>query len=95
MLSYEIDEVTTTGKEMHDMILFLIDVSIDQAAARIVSIDQTEILCGRFEHLNVTTKLYHKSVQCDVLLRFCGLSAPEGTLAQVCFLSQFLIYDFN
>lgn len=87
MLSYNVEEHVTTipEKDSHLMILFLIDISIGQASACIVSIDQSEIVCGRFEQLNITTKLYHKRIKCDVLLRFCGLSAPEGTLAQVCF----------
>jgi vacuolar protein sorting-associated protein 13A/C len=62
---------------------FLVDVSIGQAAARIINIDRTEILCGRFEKLQVVTKLYPKSTRCDVTLRYCGLSSPEGSLAQV------------
>uniref|UniRef100_A0A0E0NER2 C2 domain-containing protein n=1 Tax=Oryza rufipogon TaxID=4529 RepID=A0A0E0NER2_ORYRU len=61
---------------------FLVDVSIGQAAARIINIDRTEILCGRFEKLQVVTKLYPKSTRCDVTLRYCGLSSPEGSLAQ-------------
>jgi len=59
-----------------------VHVSIGQAAARIINIDQTEVLCGRFEQLQVLTRLYPKSTRCDVTLRYCGLSAPEGSLAQ-------------
>ncbi|CAL5415223.1 unnamed protein product [Camellia sinensis] len=53
-----------------------------QAAARIVNINQTEIVCGRFEQLLVSTKFKHWSTHCDVTLRFYGLSAPEGSLVQ-------------
>jgi vacuolar protein sorting-associated protein 13A/C len=66
------------------MIHYLVTLSIGQAAARIIDINQTEIVCGRFEQLHVSTKFKHRSTQCDVLLRFYGVSAPEGSLAQVC-----------
>lgn len=69
---------------MQNMIHFLVNVSIGQAAARIVSINQTEMVCGRFEELHVSTKFKHRSTLCDVSLRSYGLSAPEGSLAQVC-----------
>jgi len=61
----------------------MMDVSIGQAGARIINIDGTEVLCGRFEQLQVATKLYPKSTSCDVTLKYCGLSSPEGSLAQV------------
>jgi hypothetical protein len=60
----------------------MMDVSIGQAGARIINIDGTEVLCGRFEQLQVATKLYPKSTSCDVTLKYCGLSSPEGSLAQ-------------
>ncbi|XP_058093613.1 uncharacterized protein LOC131239768 [Magnolia sinica] len=84
ILSYQPDEETTflSGKDMQNMIQFLVNVSIQQAATRIISINQTEILCGRFEQLQVSTKFYHRSTHCDVSLRFYGLSAPEGSLAE-------------
>lgn len=86
ILSYQVDEDTTLlGKDMQHMMLFLVDVSVNQAAARIIDINQTEIVCGRFEQLHVTTKLYHKSIHCDVSLKFYGLMSPEGPLARVCF----------
>lgn len=66
------------------MVQFLVTVSIGQAAARIISINQTEIVCGRFEQLQVSTKFKNRSTHCDVSLRFYGLSAPEGSLAEVC-----------
>lgn len=69
---------------MQNMVQFLVTVSISHAAARIISINQTEIVCGRFEELQVTTKLKNRSTQCDVSLKFYGLSAPEGSLAEVC-----------
>ncbi|XP_077211040.1 calcium-dependent lipid-binding family protein isoform X2 [Tasmannia lanceolata] len=84
ILSYQPDEETNfvMGKDMQNMIQFMVNVSISQAAARIISINETEIVCGRFEQLDVCTKLYHRSIQCNVSLRFYGLSAPEGSLAQ-------------
>lgn len=83
-LSYQLDEGLTlySGKDMQNMIHFLVNVSIGQAAARIVSINQTEMVCGRFEELHVSTKFKHRSTLCDVSLRSYGLSAPEGSLAQ-------------
>lgn len=86
LLSYQPDEALTShsGKDMQNMIRFLVTVSIGQAAARIVDINQTEIVCCRFEQLQVSTKFKHRSTYCDVLLKFYGLSAPEGSLAQVC-----------
>ena len=69
---------------MQNMIQLLVIVSIGRAAARIISINQTEIVCGRFEQLQVSTKFKHRSTHCDVLLKFYGLSAPEGSLAEVC-----------
>lgn len=87
LLSHQPDEEMNlySGKDMQNMTHFLVTVSIGQGAARIVDINQTEVLCGRFEQLDVTTKFRHRSTQCDVSLRFYGLSAPEGSLAQVCF----------
>lgn len=84
LLSYQPDEelVLQYGKE--NMIQYLLDVSISRAAARIIDIDHTEIVCGRFENLCVSTKLKHRNSHCDVTLKFYGLSAPEGSLAQVC-----------
>lgn len=86
LLSYQPEEESTflSGREMQHMIQYLVNVSIGQASARIISISQTEIICGRFEQLQFATKLYHRSVHCDVSLRFCGFSAPEGSLAEVC-----------
>lgn len=74
-----------SGKDMQNMIKYLVTVSIGQAAARIMSINETEILCGRFEQLHVSTKVKHHSTHCDILLKFCGLSSPEGSLAEVYF----------
>ncbi|ESR32528.1 hypothetical protein CICLE_v10004114mg [Citrus x clementina] len=84
LLSYQPGEESTSysGKDMQNMIQYLVMVSIGQAAARIISINQIEILCGRFEQLHVSTKFKHRSIQCDVSLRFYGLSAPEGSLAE-------------
>ena len=87
LLSYqhEDDLASLSGRDMQNMIRFLVTVSIGHAAARIISINQTEIICGRFEHLEVSTKFKQRSTHCDVLLRFYGLSAPEGSLAEVWF----------
>lgn len=84
LLSYQPDEELNlpSGKDMQNMIQFLVNVSIGQAAARIISMNQTEIVCGRFEQLDVSTKFKHRSIHCDVSLKFYGLNAPEGSLAQ-------------
>lgn len=76
------ESMSHSGKDMQNVIKYLVTLSIGQAAARIVDINQTEIVCGRFEQLHVSTKFKHRSIHCDVLLRFYGLSAPEGSLAQ-------------
>ncbi|KAG8658937.1 uncharacterized protein LOC110610326 isoform X2 [Manihot esculenta] len=84
LLSYQPDEeiMPHTGKDMQNMILYLVTVSVRQAAARIIDVNQTEIICGRFEQLHVSTKFKNRSTHCDVLLKFYGLSAPGGSLAQ-------------
>lgn len=84
LLSFQPDEELNlhSGKEMHNMILLLVNVSIGQAAARIISINQTEIVCGRFEKLHVSTKFKNRGIHCDVLLKFYGLSSPEGPLTE-------------
>lgn len=84
LLSYQPDEDLTLnlGKESQNMIHHLANISLGKVAARIININQTEILCGRFEQLRVSTKFKHRSIHCDVTLRFYGLSAPEGSLAQ-------------
>lgn len=90
LLSYQPDEdLTHIGKEMQNMIHYMIIVSISKAAARIVNINNTEIVCGRFENLNVSTKFKHRSTHCDVKLQYYGFSSPEGSLAQVCLLFMF------
>lgn len=88
LLSYQPDEelMPHVGKDTQNMIRYLVTVSIGQAAARIIDINQSEIICGRFEQLNVSTKFKNRSTHCDVLLKFYGLSAPGGSLAQVCWL---------
>ncbi|XP_062108869.1 uncharacterized protein LOC133819601 isoform X1 [Humulus lupulus] len=84
LLSCQPDEELTSlsGKEAQNMIHFLVTVNVSRAAARIISINHTEIICGRFEQLEVSTKFRHRSTHCDVLLKFYGLSAPEGSLAE-------------
>lgn len=84
LISYhqqEDDTLSPVGKLSPNMIIFHLDVSITQAAARIINIDGVEVLCGRFEHLHVATKLYSKSICCEMSLKYCGLSSPEGPLA--------------
>ncbi|XP_047337153.1 uncharacterized protein LOC124940662 [Impatiens glandulifera] len=84
LLSYQPDEELSlpSGKDMQNVTRFLVDVSLGQAAARIININQTEVLCGRFEELHVTTKFKPRGTHCDMKLRFYGLSAPEGSIAQ-------------
>ncbi|KAE9455056.1 hypothetical protein C3L33_13039, partial [Rhododendron williamsianum] len=84
LLSYQPDEDLTSqfGKDSQKMVHFLVDISIGQAAARIIDISQAEIVCGRFEQLHVSTKFKNRSTHCGVTLRFYGLSSPEGSLAQ-------------
>ncbi|CAK9187593.1 unnamed protein product [Ilex paraguariensis] len=94
LLSNQPDEDMTShsGKDLQNMIHYLVNVQIGQAAARIISINQTEIACGRFEQLHVSTKIKHRTTHCDVTLKFYGLSAPEGSLAQVSILQ---VQDFH
>ncbi|KAK9670363.1 hypothetical protein RND81_13G196500 [Saponaria officinalis] len=84
LLSYQPDEELSlySGKDAQNMIQFMVDVSVGQAAAKIVDIHETEVICGRFEQLNVSTKFKHRSIYCDVSLKMYGLYAPEGSLAQ-------------
>lgn len=83
MLSYQPDEDSNAHLGKDNMMQYLIEVSVGKASARIVNIYETEIICGRFEQLHVTTKLYPKSIHCNVTLKSCGLSSPEGSLAEV------------
>lgn len=85
LLSYQPDEeiAPSSSKDMQNMMKLLVTITIGHAAARIISVNQMEIVCGRFEQLHVSTKFKHRSIYCDVLLKFYGLSAPEGSLAQV------------
>ncbi|KAJ8767440.1 hypothetical protein K2173_017484 [Erythroxylum novogranatense] len=84
LLTYQPDEelMSHYGKDMHNTIQFLVTVSVGQTAVRIIDMHQTEIVCGRFEELCVSTKFKSRSAQYDVLLKYYGLSAPEGSLAQ-------------
>ncbi|KAK6930330.1 Vacuolar protein sorting-associated protein 13, DH-like domain [Dillenia turbinata] len=84
LLSCQPDEelALLSGKDMQNMIRFLVEVSIGQAAARVINMNHTEVLCGRFEQLHVSTKLKHRSIHCDLTLKMYGLSAPEGSIAQ-------------
>ncbi|KAH1088253.1 hypothetical protein AAZX31_07G215500 [Glycine max] len=90
LLSYQPEEelMLRSAKDMQNMVQFLVTVSVGQAAARIMSVNQEEIVCGRFEQLHVSTKFKHHSVYCDVLLKFYGLSAPEGSLTQSVYSEQ-------
>ena len=96
-MSYQTDEDLSlpVEKVSPNAIQFVMDVSIGQAGARIINIDRTEVLCGRFEQLQVVTKLYPKSTRCGVNLKYCGLSSPEGSLAQVSVYEIILIYGFK
>ncbi|KAK7363427.1 hypothetical protein VNO77_05570 [Canavalia gladiata] len=90
ILSYQPEEEFNlrSAKDMQNMVQLLVTVSIGQAAARIISVNQVEIVCGRFEQLHASTKFKHRSVYCDVLLKFYGLSAPEGSLTQSVYSEQ-------
>lgn len=84
LLSFQPDEDLTaqTGKDMQNMTQRMVIVSIGQAAARIININESEIVCGRFEQLQVSAKFKHRSIYCDMTLKLYGLSAPEGSLCQ-------------
>nr|GEV02157.1 vacuolar protein sorting-associated protein 62 [Tanacetum cinerariifolium] len=84
LLSFQPDEDLTaqTGKDMQNMTQRMVIVSIGQAAARIININECEIVCGRFEQLQVSAKFKHRSIYCDMILKLYGLSAPEGSLCQ-------------
>ncbi|KAL7618287.1 hypothetical protein Lser_V15G01600 [Lactuca serriola] len=83
-LSFQPDEemATQSGKDMQNMTQRMILVSVGQAAARIININETEIVCGRFEQLQVSAKFKHKSIYCNLTLKYYGVSSPEGSLAQ-------------
>ncbi|XP_078433928.1 calcium-dependent lipid-binding family protein isoform X2 [Wolffia australiana] len=84
LLSYYTDDDARmpSGNDARSLIRLLVDVSIFHAAARIVSMNHTEILCGRFDQLQVTAKMYKRTVHYDLSLKFYGLSSPEGSLIQ-------------
>lgn len=84
LLSFQPDEdlPSQSGKDIQNMTQRMVIVSIGQAAARIINIYETEIVCGRFEQLKVSAKFKHRSIYCDLALKFYGLSAPEGSLCQ-------------
>ncbi|MFS7909478.1 putative vacuolar protein sorting-associated protein [Helianthus anomalus] len=84
LLSFQQDEELTShsGKDMQNMTQRIVIVSIGQSAARIININETEIVCGRFEQLHASAKFKHRSIYCDATLKFYGLSAPEGSLCQ-------------
>ncbi|KAL8204306.1 hypothetical protein R6Q57_009929, partial [Mikania cordata] len=85
LLSFQPDEdfASQSGKEMQNMTQRMVIVSIGQAAAKIININETEVVCGRFEQLQISSKFKHRSIYCDMTLKFYGLSAPEGPLCQV------------
>ncbi|KAM3341348.1 putative protein isoform X1 [Capsicum galapagoense] len=82
LLSYQPDEELALQHGKENMIQYLINVSISRAAARIIDIGEIEIVGGRFENLCVSTKIKHRNSHCDLTLKFYGLYAPEGSLAQ-------------
>lgn len=94
LLSYQPEEEINfySGKDLQNMVQYSVNIYIERGAARIISCNETEIVCGRFEQLQISTKHYHKSVNCDVSLRFYGLSAPEGSLVQVLFLTSNILF---
>lgn len=94
LLSYQPEEEVTfySGKDLQNMVQYSVNIYIERGAARIISCNETEIVCGRFERLQISTKHYHKSINCDASLRFYGLSAPEGSLVQVLFLTSNMLF---
>ncbi|CAI9779714.1 unnamed protein product [Fraxinus pennsylvanica] len=90
ILSYQPDEDLSlhVRKDIQNMIQYMIIVSISKVAARIININHTEIVCGRFENLHISTKFKHRSTLCDVTLKYYGLSAPEGSLVQSVYSEQ-------
>ncbi|XP_020230234.1 uncharacterized protein LOC109811015 [Cajanus cajan] len=90
LLSHQPEEelMSRSAKDMQNMVQYMVTISIGQAAARIISVNQEEIVCGRFEQLHVSTKFKHRSVYCDLLLKYYGLSAPEGPLTQSVYSEQ-------
>lgn len=91
LLSYQQDEELTSHcvKDMQNMIRFLLSVTISQAVVRIINRNDTEVVCGRCDQLLVSTKWRHRSTQYNVSLKSYGLSAPEGSLVQVCYYEGF------
>ncbi|KAL8120496.1 hypothetical protein AgCh_017611 [Apium graveolens] len=71
-----------SGKDVQNRTRYLIDILVGCAASKIVNISQTEIVCGRFEQLHVSTKLKHGSTHFDLTLKYYDVSSPEGSLAQ-------------
>ncbi|XP_059076567.1 uncharacterized protein LOC131042467 isoform X2 [Cryptomeria japonica] len=84
LLSYDPAEdfSVLSDKEPPTMVQVSLDAMIRQSAARIVNNQKIEIMCGKFENLQVGLRLYPKSIHCDVKLKYYGLSAPEGSLIQ-------------
>ena len=68
--------------DMQNRIRSLVNMSIGPVAARVISMNQTEIVCGGLEQLDVSTKSKHRSIHCNVSLKFYGLNDPEGSFAQ-------------
>lgn len=94
-MSVQQDEESASqpGQDDPNMTQRMVIVSINKASARIINIYEAELVCGRFEKLQVSAKFKHKSIYCDLTLKFYGLSAPEGPLCQVCFV--ILTFSFN
>lgn len=91
-LSFQFDGefVLYLGKDVQNMIQFLIDVFIGQVVVKIINIYNIEVFCGRFEQLNVLIKFKYRSIYCDVLLKFYGLYVLEGFFVQVVFCLEIL-----
>lgn len=85
LLSYRPEEESSalSSPEAPNMLQTELEVSIGRSGAEVLDQNEVQILCGRFEDLQVSLLRYPKSEKCDVKLKFYGLSAPEGGLIEV------------
>ncbi|KAL3679175.1 hypothetical protein R1sor_022131 [Riccia sorocarpa] len=83
LLSYNPDEdLSLSRPEAPNMLQTALEVTVGRGAASLLDKEGTEILCGTFEDLQVSLMRYPKTEQCDVKLKYYGLSAPEGRLIE-------------
>ncbi|CAM6102066.1 unnamed protein product [Calypogeia fissa] len=84
LMSYRPEEesLALSSQEAPNMLQMEIEVSIGRSGAEVLDQREMQILCGRFEDLQVSLLSYPKSQKCDVKLKFYGLSAPEGGLIE-------------